>query len=174
MTARALALLALALGGCQADDRPIVVVHPDGRAETLEDCNKGCNAPTPDETHALSEAEFTAALAQIADAPIGVDTDGLDTLLFHFSQVPELLTRHGKGPLSDAHLAWLQAELSRQTVDIGFRLVGDDGAVLGEIGGHIPLKTKQHLILQGTGPLKRIDVNGKTKRVGLHHLWSRW
>lgn len=167
------ALLVLLLAGC-AEPRPMIVVHPDGTQESLEDCNRGCSAPTPDETHALTEAELNEALAQIADAPVGVDSEGLDTLLFHFSQVPELLARHGHGPLTDAHRAWLDAELSRQTVDIAFRLVDEGGTVLGHVGGHIPLKTKQHLILEGTGPLKRIDVNGKTKRVGLHHLWSRW
>ena len=69
---------------------------------------------------------------------------------------------------------WVDRELSRQTVDIAFRLVDETGAVRGEIRQDLPLKIKQHLVLEGTGSLKRIEVSGKTKRVGLHHLWSRF
>lgn len=170
---RATILAALLAVGCASDPAPILVVHPDGTTETIEDCNRGCNAPTPDETHLLTEAEFREALDDIAKTPIGRDSMGLDTLLFHFAQVPELFARYGD-PLPSAHRAWVDAELSRQTVDIGFRLVGEEGAILGSIEQHIPLKIKQHLVLEGTGPLKRIEVNGKTKRVGLQHLWSRW
>lgn len=170
---RPLALL-LFLSACATEDRPMIVVHPDGTTERLEDCAKGCSAPTPDETHHLTEAEFRAALDEIAAAPVGVDTVGLDTLLFHFTDVPELFAHHGQGPLSAAHRTWIDRELGRQTVDIGFRLVGEDGALLGEVQQEIPLKIKQHLVLKGTGALKRIEINGKTKRVGMQHLWSRW
>ena len=171
---RALPLAALLLAGCAQEAAPIVVVHPDGRTEVVEDCNKGCNAPTPDETHLLTEAEFRTALTEIANNPVGAGTLGLDTLLFHFTDVPELFARYGDAPLTEGHRAWVDRELSRTTVDVGFRLVGDDGQLLGSIQQHIPLKTKQHLVLEGTGALKRIEVNGKTKRVGLQHLWSRW
>ena len=163
----------LLLIGC-AEPPPLIIVHPDGTQETLEDCAKGCSAPTPDETPLLTEAEFRGALAEVASAPIGVDTVGLDTLLFHFSDLPQLFGKYGDGGLSADKRAWLDREVARQTVDIGFRLVGEDGAILGALQQEIPLKIKQHLVLQGTGALKRVEVSGKTKRVGLQHLWSRW
>ena len=167
-------LLMAALWGCASEAPGILVVHPDGRSEVVADCNRGCNAPTADETHLLGEDEFREALTEIAAAPVGAESLGIDTLLFHFSDVPELLARYGDAPLTPAHREWLQRELSRQTVSIGFRLLAEDGALLGFVESEVPLKTKQHLVLQGTGALKRIEVNGKTKRVGLHHLWSRW
>ncbi len=164
----------VALWACAEEPSPILVVHPDGRQEAIQACGRGCNAPTADEVELLSEQAFRAALEEIAAHPVGAETLGLDTLLFHFEQVPELFARYGDAPLTPAHRAWVRRELSRQTVRVGFRLVADDGAILGEVARTIPLKTKQHLVLEGTGALGRVEVSGKTKRVGLHHLWSRW
>ena len=133
-----------------------------------------CSAPTPDETQTLPTDAYYDALDQIAQAPVGQATLGIETLLFHAAETERLLEREGTGPLSEAHIRWLEHELARQTVDLSFRLVTEDGRVLGALQQQVALKTKQHLLLEDTDTLETIEVSGKTKRVGLHHLWSRF
>ncbi len=113
-------------------------------------------------------------LAEIQAAPIGEPLLATETLLFHFDEARDYLVRKGAAPLDADHEAWLRRELARDQVEIGLRLVAEDGTVLGWRDDVIPLKEKQHLLLRDMGPLGRADINGKVKRVGVKHLWARF
>jgi hypothetical protein len=148
-------------------------VHDHPAGTTAPDCAKGCAAPTPDETHPLSDDEALEHFAAYAARPADEPSEALETLLFH-PRVSRALLDALPDLLPTAHEAFLRHELGRTRVEVAFRLVDDDGAILGQAVRTAPLKEKQHIILEGTGPLKHIEISGKTKRVGLHHLWSRW
>lgn len=168
-------LLALLVGcGGEAEELPpAIVTYANGQTQVVEACAKGCSAPTPDETHPLSEDEALAHLDGMAAAPLGAVTEDLETLLFHRDVTLQTLLDH-PGRLPVDHERFLREELARTRVEVAFRLVSDTGEILGHSVRTSPLKEKQHIILEDTGPLKHIEISGKTKRVGLHHLWSRW
>lgn len=167
-------LFALVLAGCATDERPLIVVTPDGARTEHAPCRTGCAAQTPDEAHDLGHEEIGRLMDAVADAPVGVATLELETLLFHGAEASGWLDAHGDGPLDAAHAGWLRSELARDEVDVAFRLVGDDGQVHGDLQARIPLVEKQHLLLRHTGELGRMEIGGKVKRVGLGHLWSRF
>jgi len=169
---RALLLLA-ALGGCQADTRELIVVHPDGRTEQIAPCAKGCSAPTPDETHPLEAQQIAANIEALQLEAVGAPSLALDTLLFHPGGTQDWLDAHPDA-LDPARRAHLLSELSRDQVEVSFRLVDDSGQIRGEATRTSSLREKQHIVMAGTGALKRIEISGKTKRVGLEHLWARW
>ncbi|MCA9571548.1 MAG: hypothetical protein KC656_27105 [Myxococcales bacterium] len=152
---------------------PATVTFADGRTVDAADCAKGCSGPTPDDLHPLEHDAAIAHLRAWQEQPVGEATEDLETLLFHRKVALEVLDQHGD-VLDTAHADFLRAELSRNRVEVAFRLVDDDGVVLGESARTSPLKEKQHIVLEQTGSLKHIVISGKTKRVGLHHLWSRW
>lgn len=168
-------LLGLALLGCGAQESAsqIVVIGPDG-TEEITPCATGCAAPTPDEHEHLGDDKILGMLQEMAGHPVGAPILATETLLFHLDETRDYLIRVGTGPLPPDHAAWLQHELARDQVEIGLRLVADDGTVLGWRDDQIPLREKQHLLLQDMGPLGRADVNGKVKRVGVKHLWARF
>lgn len=170
-------LLAVGLVGCSV--APVVPIHEvtsthsEGGPVAPADCAKGCSGPTPDDTHPLSDEAALAHFQGYAGQPVQAPSDDLETLLFHrdvsialLDTLPDLLPT--------AHEAFLREQLARTRVEVAFRLVDEAGVVHGEAVRIGALKEKQHVVLAGTGSLKHIEVSGKTKRVGLHHLWSRW
>lgn len=163
------ALLFFALvAGCGAeDDRRVVVVTPDGQTTAIA-CGTTCTGPSPDDGKRLGDDEIRRLLGQFRTDELAVDT-----LLFHADEVAAHLDAHPDA-VSVADGAWLRAELSRDQVAIRFRLVDDLGDVRGELDEVVRLSSKQHLKLRGTEELGRVEVNGKIKRVGLHHLWTRF
>jgi hypothetical protein len=172
---------ALLLAGCidppapeAAAAAPTAVIDVPGGPVEAADCVSGCAAPTPDETHPISIEEIDANLVAWAEQPIGDATLELETLLFHGRKVSSHLTVFGGGPLDAEHLSFLQRELARDHVEVHFRLVDAAGNIRGERRERVPLKDKQHLALNATGTLGHAEVAGKVKRVGLHHLWTRW
>ncbi len=166
--------LLLAAMGCGTPERTTVwIEYPDGRVEEATDCAKGCSGPTPDDTDPLSEEEVLALLTRYAKAPVGAPGEALDTLLFYRRSTLRALERHGD-LLDPNHRAFLQRELMRNRVEVAFRLVDEHGQVVGRASRVSPLKEKQHIVLEGKPGLQHIEISGKTKRVGLHHLWSRW
>jgi hypothetical protein len=131
-------------------------------------CGVTC-APPP--TQPPSAAELRALLREVAAAPTGAHTDAIDALLFVGPHTRAHLDAH-PGLLPESHEAWLRDELARQTVKVAFRLQDDTG-VLASGEASVPLGRKQHLELDG-GLLGPLSVSGSVKRVGLHHLWTRW
>lgn len=167
-------LLPLLLVGC-AVDSPIEssVGGEISAAPLAADCAKGCSGPTPDETHPLSDTELSQHIIALSAEPVGAASLDLETLLFHGSATSAWLDRHPDA-LDLERRRFLRKELGRIEVRVEFRLVDEHGEIRGQASRVTPLGEKQHIALAGTGALKRIEINGKTKRVGLQHLWSRW
>lgn len=149
-------------------EAPVAEHHPHAAAVP---CSTGCSGASPAD-EPLGDAQITELLADMAQHPVGAPEIAAETLLFHGVEVLDFLDR--TKPAATEHLDWLRHELSRDRVEVGMRLVSDDGEVLGWRDDVVDLATKYHLLLQGTGALGRADVNGKVKRVGVKHLWARY
>lgn len=168
-----LRLLPLLLLACSAEV-PLEAVDTATSSEVLAaDCAKGCSGPTPDETHPIADAEVAVHMQTLLTESVGEPSLALETLLFHPAATSGWLDAHPDA-LDPERRAFLRRQLARHDVRVEFRLVDEQGALRGEASRVTPLKEKQHVALAGTGALKRIEINGKTKRVGLEHLWSRW
>jgi len=170
-----LAGLALYAGtALEPTERTIIVVGPDGNTEVV-DCASGCNAPHPSELVELQKDEFIAARDEWAAQDIGVATLQLDTLLFHGEQTTAYLNALGHGDMDLDHVDFLRTELERDTATVEFRMLDEMGLVRGTVPPTtVNLKEKNHLRFSGTGSLGVFETNGRTRRVGLTHLWSRW
>ena len=100
----------------------------------------------------------------------------METLLFHWDGTKLWLDALGAPGLNPQQEAFLRQELSRDTYDMEMRLVDDDGSVRATVTrSDVPLDHKEHLEfdLDGSG-LQAFITSWRSKRVGLHHLWSRW
>jgi len=169
-----LLIIAGLIGGCGVDERPMVVLMPDGVTHEIQSCGGGCSAPTADEQRHLADDELAALLDEVAEAPLAAPTLALETLLFHRSDTLAYLARNGSGTLESGKAAWLWNELERDEVTVEMRLIDEDGALRGHLEERVLLVDKQHLRLADTGALGRLAINGKVKRVGVDHLWARF
>ena len=182
---RLLPLLVLALGAtCVVGSDPLQdsaetggAVAPLEVGADVEDPNctsTGCGTVDTRDPEYTSDV-FVELLRTWQSEPIGESTLALDTLLFHGWESVEYLELLGADPLDADHEAFLKRELAKHAVDVEMRLIDDKGQVRGEMSStDVPLKEKQHLVFSGVGSLKHFEASGKVKRVGLHHLWSRW
>lgn len=150
---------------------PVVIETPSNDP----DCTpKGCGTVDSRDPDYTSEV-FEGLLAAWQNDPIGESTEALDTLLFHTWESAEYVELLGTDSLDAEHATFLKQELAKSVVDVEMRLVDEHGALRGHMTSEgVPLKEKQHLVFADTGSLKRFEASGKVKRVGLHHLWSRW
>lgn len=157
--------------GCSSN-APVAVVDSERPAMVDAPCATGCSGPAPAELEKLGDEQVRELLQAIHQGTVGAASLAADTLLFHGVEVLDYLDRTETE--ATAHVRWLKGELARDRVEVGLRLVSEDGAVLGWREDRVPLGEKQHLLLRETGSLGRADVNGKVKRVGVDHLWARF
>ena len=174
-----ISLAVFAILGChQADpegDLGIFIHRPEEvSAHAPKSCQGGCAFEPDDDGETLSGQGFRDALAEVASLPPGSPSQGLDTLLFYAEDTLAFIDAEGTEPLSEIHVAFLTAELERTAVVVQMRIIDEEGAIRGEEDESIPLGIKQHLHLENTGSLGRVESGGTVKRVGLNHLWSRW
>lgn len=167
-------MMALLLAACeQAPPFEIIVQGPDGSAHEVKPCSSGC--ARPEHPVHVEHEEIDAWLQQFASAPIGAESLAVDSLLFYGHETTELLSHHEHDFLPEEHERWLRRELRRDRVATSFRLVDDTtGEVLGHHEDVFPWTDHQDFVLSDTGPLGRVSMNGKVKRVGAHHLWARF
>ena len=174
---RALALLGLtALVGCAQPAQRVTVVTPDGVTAQYVDCNTGCAAPDPNsKIPRLEHDEMLALFEQYAAEPFGNDSLALDTLLYHGEQARMTLDLHvPEGTLSAEQEAFLRDELAKTHAEVEMRVVDETGQTRALLARtDVPFGIKQHLELD-TVDLGHLETGGTVKRVGLHHLWSRW
>lgn len=161
------------LSGCEPSAPiSIVVQGPDGTHE-VKPCSSGC--ARPEHPVHVEHEQLDAWLDEFAALPVGAESLAADSLLFYGHETHELLEHHDHKDLPPEHLAWLQRELARDTVNVSFRLVDDDGGrLLAHHEDVFPWVEHQDFLLEDTGELGRISMNGKVKRVGAHHLWARF
>ncbi len=154
---------------------PIVVSTPIADAGSGINCASSCTGPDP-ANHDVLEAELIPGIFEEWNSQaIGEPTIELETLLFYLADTRAFIAEKGTPGLDEAHAAYLQAELARDTVSMEMRLINDEGEVTGFLSApSFPLWEKQHLTFTGTGTLGHLETGGKAKRVGLAHLWTRW
>ena len=125
----------------------IVAPKPPGKPKPKSDepCTTGCSlAKHPIDP--FTDEGFLAALDGYAAAEPDMESDALDTLLFYGARTEELLEKHGTGPLSQRHIAFLSRELARRYAIVELRLIEPDGDVRVAYGpSHVPIGRKQHL-----------------------------
>lgn len=140
----------------------------------------GCGETCALEDHhgppALTRADYLELLGTWSHEPLGDPTEALETLLYHWDGTLMWMGELGTPGLNPQQAAFLQDELARQTYDMEMRLVEDGGQIRATLAAaDLPLDHKEHLTfdLDGSG-LQPFLTSGRSKRVGLGHLWSRW
>ena len=175
MTLRATTLAGLlALSGCAAAPNSDLAELPAGVEE--EDCTTGCGATVHEEgPPPPTSAEVAALVAQWLEEPMDAPSLPLETLLYHGPH-----TRQGLVVLTDDALpperrSYLLGQLERSRAAIEVRLIDASGAVRGHLDADgLTLGEGTHLHLHDTASLGEVELSGRVRRVGLHHLWSRW
>lgn len=171
---RALLLAAMLMGCGASEPRTITVVQPDGTTvEGTADCASGCLMPTASETPDLSHPEFHELLATYAAAE--PESDAIDALIFDGEQTRRLLAQLGSGPLPQVHLDTLYRELDRNLATVEFRVIDEFDQLRASLPKmEVPLGPGTHVPLLGGDELGHLIISGRVRRVGLHHLWTRW
>ena len=161
---------------------PPRLLPPDGSSHPPDDddgtagsgCAAGCAAlPLPES--GLSPLEFDALLEKAASQPLDGENLAFETLLFHGNESLRWLDRRGHGPLGADGEALLRAELSRTHVWVGMRVIDESGVVRASLpAARVPLGERRHIRMKSSERLELPEVSGTVRRVGLHHLWTRW
>lgn len=168
---RRLLVVAL-LAGCTSP--PAEDAHEHALIEVQdEDCTTDCAGPAPEEgPPAPSAEEYAKLFHDWTERPMREASLPLETLLYHGPS-----TRHAlhAADLSPERRQYLESELARNRGAIEVRLVDESGAVRAHLDADgLTLGTGTHLHLHDSGSLGDIELSGRVRRVGLHHLWSRW
>ena len=144
------------------------IAHPHGE----QVCASGCAAsrhPTPP----LTWAKFQRLLARWQQEPLGEPTPALEELLFYGRQSLVYLRRVPPEALSEKRRRFLEEQLRRTHVVVGFRVVDEHGVVRVFLPPtRVPLDIR-HEYLMDTHDLQPLVTSGTVKRVGLYHLWQR-
>jgi hypothetical protein len=151
--------------------------QPTSRAVTAKgnkedaDCETGCAATI--KTPPLTKQLFTNYMLTFAGEPLKGGSRGLESLLFYGKKTLKMLKKHGRLSVSNNRLAFLKKELKRDRIDLHFRIIDEKSVErlsfrkVVKIGGHF------HVDAQKVVGIQRAGFGGKSKRVGLHHIWVR-
>ncbi|MEE2828783.1 MAG: hypothetical protein VX498_06325 [Myxococcota bacterium] len=170
-------LALMLLVGCEAT-AAVSGPPPDVAGEDSDDveCLTACARPAPKEGPAPpTPAEFAKLVDAWLDQPMDAPSLPLETLLYHGEWSRRLMAGLSDEALPTERRTYLLSELGRSRASIELRLVAEDGELRGELnasGLELGLPSHQHL--EGTGSLGDVELSGRVRRVGLHHLWSRW
>lgn len=168
-----LALL-MACGSPETQMRTITVVQADGTVVQADpDCASGCLMPSSTEAPEISVVQFKEMLATYAAS--GPESDAIDALIFDGEQTRTLLAKHGAGSLPQGHIDTLYRELDRDQATVEFRLTDEFGAIRATLAPmQVAFGPGNHVPLAGGDLLGHLVISGRVRRVGLHHLWTRW
>lgn len=169
--------LMAALATCVPDGNPTGdFVENDPAAHSGEfECAGGCETAPSMVEDGLTQEVFFALLDAVAQEPLGMASLSLETLLFHGDTTAIYLDQLGTGPLSGEQADFLRRELQRTQAKVSFRVIDDEGVIHASLTPTVvPLGEKQHVHLHTEGALGDVEAGGTVRRVGLHHVWSRW
>ena len=140
--------------------------------KTTSGCVSGCGA-IPDTTPAITKDEFMKHLQAFARTPITEPGLDLETLLFYGKETRKWLPE--TSVLDDEHLQFLQHELQKTHAEIQLRVTDDKGIVRIELKPRVvEIGQKYHEHIHLTRDMQQLEISGTIKRVGVHHLWSRF
>ncbi len=136
-------------------------------------CASGCGLsrhPTP----FLERSHFEKLVKDFAHQPMSEESPALEELLYFGPQTQRELLASDATPLDSQRLAFLKKELTRDTVQIEFRIIDEEGIARVQL----PPTTVKLDSRYAFEPLNTVDfqppeASGTVKRVGLNHLWQR-
>jgi len=138
-------------------------------------CAGGCETAPAMGEQTLTEEDYYQLVQQVAGEPVGTASLALETLLFHSEATEHYLNEIGAPALTEAQEDFLRNEIGKNHVKVAFRVVDEQGVVSASLAQTtIPLGEKQHVHLETTNDLGALEAGGTVRRVGLHHVWSRW
>ena len=177
----AAAFTALALTACAtttgAVSEPAYTVEvPDTvhfTSKPTKNCQGGCSFERgPDDV--LNHEQIDALFDAVAKTPVGSESEALDQLLFHDTEVRNHLVGAGRERLPAEWATWLDGELSRTTVHFALRIIDESGKVRAEVPETaMALGVKLHMQVDDgdrTGPF---NANGTIVRVAKDRVWYR-
>ncbi len=156
----------------------IEVPTPPGKPEKKREpepgeCTTGCSLAK----HTIppyGRADFARARYTYASELPDAASEALETLLFYGAATRQYLHDMGTGPLSPAHIRFLNKQLERDHAIVSIRMVDDAGLVRVAYGPQrVPIGIKQHL-QPVDHDLQPLEFNGTVMRTGVNYLWSRY
>lgn len=166
-------LLAIALlAGCAG--APVEEPVADALVEAEdEECATDCS--DDEGPPHIAAAKVATLVAEWMQQPMRDPSLPLETLLFHGHHTTRGLELLDDDALPKDRRDYLLSELNRDRAAIEVRLVDESGAVRATLDADgLALGIGSHIHMHDTGSLGDIEMSGRVRRVGLHHLWSRW
>lgn len=153
-----------------------VVKNANNRISAPQSIEKGCAvgcAAIPDETPNFTQQDFIKHLKKFATQPLDKASIDLETLLFYGKYTKQWLPQTSM--LDAEHALFLQRELQKTHVKIELRVTDERGQVRIELPPTlVEIGTKYHQHVSQTHDMQPLEMSGTIKRVGVHHLWSRF
>ena len=145
-----------------------------GTTTVAAECAAGC-AALPAAGPELPTERFRQLLEEYGFQPRSAESPALEELLFHGPRTRALLDAHGSWPLGRAHLELLESELERTHAWLEVRLLDADGVERMRLDpAPFELGVRRHVHADQLARLQPVEVSGTVRRVGLHHLWTRF
>jgi hypothetical protein len=125
-------------------------------------------------TAPLNKEEYEALIKQYALEPVD-QSDALDALCYYGVQTRVMMEQYGVGELDEGHASFLREEISRTHVIMSVRVTDENGVVRVSFDERrIPLDYRGHHAVDKAVDVTPPEISGTIKRVGLHHIWSRF
>ena len=107
--------------------------------------------------------------------PMSADSPALEELLFHGERSRALLAQHGSWPLDATRAGFLETQLTSTHALLEVRLIDAHGVERMRLDpARFRLGERQHVHADQLVQLQPVEVSGTVKRVGLHHIWTRF
>ena len=136
-------------------------------------CATGCAAvkPTPSD---LTPEKLRSLLKAFATEPMQAGSQALEAILFHDRKALRLFQKASTRLLDTKRKRFLLQELQKQHVWLSLRIIDRNGTRRVFVPPQRILLDKHfHIHAEHTTNLQAPSFGGRTKRVGLHHIWIR-
>jgi hypothetical protein len=140
--------------------------------ETEGECLVGCSLEADEEW--ISEPEIRKLLKRLSTESYNEESENLDTLLFFHEKVCQFREKH---LLSELPAPWekcLNEELPKDKIRIQLRVLTAGGIKEIRVDEIEPLSKAFHLKRDDLVEGHEMKISGRSRRVGLHHIWIRF
>lgn len=176
-----LVLVALGAGFTMAQDNSLTQTPPPrGIAEDNPEIDNGEECQTSgctigdDSTQDISDKKIKELLVQLALEPYNEESEALDILLFHHKATNAYIQKNGSHLESSPWQGLFEDEVAKTHIKISVRVTDDNGISRITVNEKVAIGGKYHLhhhdIIEG----EDLVVSGRSKRVGLNHIWVRF
>lgn len=145
----------------------------DESGKSGKDCKTGCSLGD-EKTESLSDKKIEELLVKLKFDMPNTDSINLDTLLFYADSTRGYLKNKGdkKVPAVWKHI--LKDELKHTNFKIEIRVLNEAGKKIINFKEKVALEEKYHLHHKDIVKGSELTIGGRSKRVGLHHIWARF